>query len=91
MMTRREAPFRSCIGCGAKKEKKELIRIVHTPDDEYHVDPGGKRNGRGAYLCPDPACLEKALRSKALNRAFRTAVPAEAAAALREELMHFAE
>ena len=79
-------PLRTCIGCGSEKETKELIRIVRTPEGEYHIDTGGKRNGRGAYICPDPACFEKALRQKALGRSFREPVSAETVEGLRKEL-----
>ncbi len=85
-MRERKMPQRSCIGCRAVKDKKDLVRIVHTPEGEYHVDPGGKAAGRGAYVCRDAACLEKAFRTEALNRAFRTKVPGEALKALIAEV-----
>ena len=90
-MIQKKAPVRSCIGCGEKRDKKELIRIVCTPDGEYRVDPGGKMSGRGAYICRSTACLEKALKSKALARAFRTAVPPGVPEKLREEMVPLAE
>lgn len=62
--------MRTCIGCGQIREKKELIRIVRTPEGRILVDPTGRANGRGAYICPDPACVDKARRRKALRRAF---------------------
>ena len=66
----KKIPMRTCIGCGQVRPKKELIRIVRTPEGEILMDPSGRANGRGAYLCPDPACAEKARRRKAFRRAF---------------------
>jgi uncharacterized protein len=60
--------------------------VVHTPDDRFLLDPKGKAAGRGAYVCPDPACLKNALKRKAFDRAFKQAVPKEAAAALEVEI-----
>ena len=85
-MKERKLPRRTCVGCREEKDKKDLIRIVHTPEDEYLVDPGGKAAGRGAYLCRNEECLEKAFRSEALSRSFRTRVPKEAQEKLRAEV-----
>lgn len=62
--------MRQCIGCRESKPKKELIRIVRTPDDEVVLDKTGKQNGRGAYICPSVECFEKARKTKAVERAF---------------------
>ena len=59
------------------KDKKALLRIVKTPEGEILLDSTGKKSGRGAYVCPDPECLKKARKSRALERAFDTAIPAE--------------
>ena len=67
-------PVRTCIGCGEKKNKDELIRIVRTPEGEVIKDPSGKMNQRGAYICPDSACLVKAAKRHALSRSFRTEI-----------------
>lgn len=83
----KKMPERTCIGCGQKKEKKDLIRIVHTPEDTFCIDPTGRKNGRGAYICKDSACLEKAVKRKALDRAFKVTVSEETQQALREELI----
>ena len=85
-----KSPQRTCIGCGEIKDKKKLIRVVHTPEGNFRIDAGGKMNGRGAYLCPDAACLEKAFRTKAFARAFRCAVPSEAVEELKKELTDLA-
>lgn len=66
----RKIPMRSCIGCREQKTKKDLIRIVKNKDNEVFVDRTGKANGRGAYLCDDINCLDKAIKTKALNRSF---------------------
>lgn len=63
-------PIRECISCGRKFPKKSLVRMVKNESGIF-VDKSGKQNGRGAYLCSDPACLDKLIRQKRLNRAFR--------------------
>ena len=68
-------PVRQCIGCRAQKPKTELIRIVRSPEDEVSLDLKGKKPGRGAYLCRDSACLKKALKSRAIERALSVPVP----------------
>lgn len=78
----RRSPQRSCIGCRAVRDKKDLVRVVHTPDDHWELDPRGKLPGRGAYVCPEAGCLQEAVKRKAFDRAFRQAVPKEAVAAL---------
>ncbi len=71
-MTRRKRPLRRCIGCGVSQPKKDLIRIVRSPDGQIlSIDTGGKMSGRGAYVCPDGNCLEKAFSGKHLVRALR--------------------
>lgn len=73
----KKIPLRQCLGCREMKPKKELIRVVRTPEGEITLDFKGKANGRGAYLCPDPACLKKAVKARALERAFSAQVPPE--------------
>lgn len=68
-MGQRRVPVRTCVGCRTAQPKKDLVRVVRTPDGEVVLDQTGKRAGRGAYLCPQPACLEAAHKSKALERA----------------------
>lgn len=70
----KKIPMRQCVGCREMKPKKELIRVVKSPEGEISVDFRGKAPGRGAYVCPDSACLKKAIKSKALERAFETAI-----------------
>lgn len=73
----KKIPMRQCVGCREMKPKKELIRVVKSPQGEISLDFRGKAPGRGAYLCPDGACLKKAIKSKALERGFEMAIPAE--------------
>ena len=73
----KKIPMRQCLGCREMKPKRELIRVVRSPEGEISLDFKGKANGRGAYLCPDPACLKKAIRAKALEHAFSAQIPAE--------------
>lgn len=79
----KKIPQRSCVGCKEKKEKRELIRIVHNKAGEIHVDKTGKMQGRGAYLCDKKECLEKAIKSKALERALETSISEEVYEELR--------
>ena len=73
----KKIPMRQCVGCREMKEKRQLIRVVRSPEVEVSLDFKGKKPGRGAYVCPDSQCLAKARKSKALERAFETAIPAE--------------
>ena len=73
----RKIPQRQCVGCRTMKDKKSLIRVVRSPEGEVSLDFKGKKPGRGAYVCPDPACLKKARKSRALERAFETEIPPE--------------
>ena len=68
------------------KPKRELIRVVRSPQGEISLDFHGKKPGRGAYLCPDPACLKRIRKSRALERAFDTAIPPEVYDAMEAEL-----
>ena len=69
-MAQKKIPARQCIGCLTSRPKKELVRVVRAPSGEISIDPVGKKPGRGAYLCPDAACLAKAKKKKALERCF---------------------
>lgn len=70
----KKVPNRTCIGCNTQKPKKELIRIVKNAEGEIKVDKTGKLPGRGAYICNNSECLEKAVRSKRLERSFETKI-----------------
>lgn len=69
-MKQKKIPMRMCIGCGEMKPKKELIRIVKSPEGDISLDFTGKKSGRGAYICHDPECLEKARKGKRLEKSF---------------------
>lgn len=79
-------PMRQCVGCQEMKNKKEMIRIIRTNEQEFLLDATGKKNGRGAYICPDPECLQKAVKNKGLERSFKQAIPKEVYEALEEEM-----
>ena len=82
----RKIPQRQCVGCRTMRDKKELLRVVKTPEDEIVLDATGKRSGRGAYVCPDAACLKKAQKSRALERAFSLTIPEEVYQALEAQM-----
>ena len=82
----KKVPQRQCVGCRVMKDKKELIRVVRSPEGDITLDATGKKSGRGAYVCPDGECLKKARKSRALERAFETAIPPEIYEALEKEM-----
>lgn len=79
-------PMRQCLGCREMKPKRELIRVVRSPEGEISLDFKGKAPGRGAYICPAPACLKQAIKAKALERAFSTQIPEAVYEKLNEEM-----
>lgn len=85
-MRKRKIPLRQCVGCQEQKEKKALIRVVRTPEQEIVFDPSGKKSGRGAYICHDVSCLQKARKKKAFNRAFKVDIPDDIYTRLEQEL-----
>ncbi len=85
-MKTRKIPLRKCTGCQEMKNKKELVRIVKTDENTYIIDATGKKPGRGAYICPNIECLEKAKKTKGLERSFKSAVPNEVYQQLFNEL-----
>lgn len=82
----KKIPMRTCIGCNEKKPKKELIRVVKTSDGGVFIDFSGKANGRGAYICHDCGCLEKAIKTKRLSRAFEMPIDNEVYEKLKAEI-----
>lgn len=82
----KKIPMRQCIGCREMKSKKEMLRIVRTPEGELVLDATGKKNGRGAYVCYDSSCLEKAVKSKGLERSLKVTVSQEIYENLKKEL-----
>ena len=85
-MSTKKIPLRQCIGCGEMKSKKEMIRVLKTSDDEIVLDATGRKNGRGAYLCPSMDCFKKAVKNKGLERSFKTAIPKEVYETLEKEM-----
>jgi len=82
----KKIPMRQCMGCRERRTKKELIRVVRSPEGEVSLDFHGKKNGRGAYVCPNMECLKKAIRSKALDRSLEVSIPEEIYAQLELEM-----
>ncbi len=82
----KKIPIRQCLGCREMKPKRELIRVVRSPEGEISLDFKGKAPGRGAYICPAPACLKQAIKAKALERAFSTQIPEAVYEKLNEEM-----
>ena len=85
-MQPRKVPTRRCSGCGEGNPKKELVRVVRAADGAISLDLTGKKPGRGAYICPNPACLAKARKAKRLERSFNCAVPDEVYDQLEKQL-----
>lgn len=85
-MKQRKIPLRKCTGCQEMKNKKELVRVVRNAQGEFSLDLKGKAPGRGAYICPNTQCLEKAKKSKGLERSFKSAVPLEVYETIKQQL-----
>ena len=83
----KKIPQRQCVGCREMKDKRELIRVVKSPEGEISLDFKGKKPGRGAYLCPNAECLKRARKSRALERAFEAAITPELYDELEGEMM----
>ena len=83
----KKVPMRMCVACREMKPKKELIRVVRTPEGEIVADETGRKNGRGAYLCRSEACFNKAVKTRALERALEQPLSEEAAVYLRQVIL----
>lgn len=86
----KKIPMRQCVGCKELKEKRELIRILKT-DTGILLDETGRQNGRGAYICKNPQCLQTAFKTKGLERSLKTSIPEEIKLRLEEEMNHINE
>ena len=86
MGANKKIPMRKCVGCQEMKSKKEMIRVIRTSEGEFLLDATGRKNGRGAYLCPNGDCLAKAVKNKGLERSFKQAIPKEVYEALEKEM-----
>ena len=82
----RKIPMRKCVGCGEMKGKKEMMRVLKTPEEEFVLDTTGKKNGRGAYLCFSKECFLKAVQGKGLERSFKQPIPKEVYEKLEKEM-----
>ena len=86
-MSVKKIPLRQCIGCGEEmKSKKEMIRVIKTAEGEILLDATGRKNGRGAYLCPSMECFKKAVKGRGLERSFKMAIPREVYETLEKEM-----
>ncbi|WP_042317338.1 RNase P modulator RnpM [Desulfofarcimen acetoxidans] len=83
----RKIPQRMCVGCQEMKPKKEMIRVVKTPENSIEIDPTGKRAGRGAYVCPSLECLQKAIKARRLEKALHHSVSPEIIDVLKQGLV----
>ena len=86
MKTKSKIPMRQCTGCREMKSKKEMIRILKTTEDEVIIDTTGKKNGRGAYICPSRECFQKAVKNKGIERSLKMAIPKEVYETLEKEI-----
>ena len=85
MSVKRKIPMRQCIGCREMKSKRELLRILRTPEGQFVIDTTGKKNGRGAYICRSKDCLLQARKNRGLERSFKMSIPNEVYDTLEKE------
>lgn len=85
-MAEKKIPMRKCLGCNEMKPKRELVRAVKSPEGEISLDLTGKKSGRGAYICPDKKCFDKARKGKRFEKALETQIPEEVYEAMASEL-----
>lgn len=89
--TIKKIPLRQCIGCGEMKNKREMIRVLKTTGDEIVIDATGRKNGRGAYLCPSVDCYQKAVKNRGLERSLKMAIPKSVYEMLEKEMEQLGE
>ena len=82
----KKIPQRQCMGCRERKNKRDMLRVVRGTDGTVTLDFGGKLNGRGAYVCPDPECLKKARKTRALERCLETPIPEDVYDRMEKEM-----
>ena len=85
-MQQKKIPMRKCVGCNESKSKKELVRIVRSPEGDISLDTTGKKSGRGAYICYDVECLRKARKSRRIDRTFEMTIPDSVYDSLEEQI-----
>ena len=86
MTNKKKTPQRQCVGCGENKDKKDMIRIIKTNENEIFLDDTGKKNGRGAYICKTGECLAKAIKTKGIERSLKTTIPQDVYDVLLKEM-----
>lgn len=86
-MAVRKVPMRQCTGCGEMKNKKEMIRVIKSPEGDITIDATGKKNGRGAYICCSSECFHNAIKTKGIERSLKTNIPPEIYEELEKELI----
>ena len=85
-MSVKKVPMRQCTGCREMKNKKDMIRVIKTSEGEICIDATGRKNGRGAYICPKKECLQMAIKNHGLERSLKAAIPQEVYQQLEEEM-----
>ena len=90
-MTVKKVPMRQCVGCAQMKSKKEMLRIIKTPEEEIVLDTTSRRNGRGAYICASMDCLKNAQKKRGLERSLKMAIPIEVYETLEQEMSKIAK
>lgn len=85
----KKIPMRQCVGCREMKPKRELIRVIRTSEDAIQIDATGKKNGRGAYICPKRECLDLAVKNKGLERSLKIVIPKEIYTDFEKEMENF--
>ena len=87
-MITKKVPMRQCTGCRQMKSKRDMIRVIKTAENEICIDTTGRKNGRGAYICPTMDCLKQAMKSRGLERSLKTSIPDTVYQQLEEEMSH---
>ena len=90
-MINKKVPMRQCVGCGEMKSKKELLRVIKTPEGEIVLDATGRKNGRGAYICASMECLKTAQKKRGLERSLKVSIPEEVYESLEQEMREVAK
>ena len=90
-MTNKKVPMRQCVGCGEMKSKKELLRVIKTPEEEIVLDATGRKNGRGAYICASMECLKNARKKRGLERSLKVSIPEDVYESLEQEMSNVAK
>lgn len=90
-MKAKKIPMRQCVGCHESMAKSELIRVIKTPEGDILIDTTGKKNGRGAYICPKTECFKKAHKSKAIERAFGVSISEDIYNEIERQMLEFVE